>query len=187
MNVLPTGHVFVGWCWHWDVLDDSMVGSKSRQDSEVADDTNGQCDTLDNTDDTNVSEDGSSDSDVDQFSSTLVTHTVMFKCIGVTKEKEYQDTLSEANRLLQNNTEVPVRLTPEPNNPFDSRAIAFECQLSDHEWRRIGYVVREALQETHTALTNGDILNVRFGWIKFITDWYMSGPGYFAGIKGVQK
>lgn len=91
--------------------------------------------------------------------------------------------MCEANTLLRNNEDVPVRLTPEPNNPYDSQAIAFECQLKDKKWRRIGYVVREALEEMHRALNNGDILSVRFGWIKFIADWYMSGPGYFAGIK----
>lgn len=102
---------------------------------------------------------------------THFPHIVMFKCIGATHCS-----------LLQSGEDVPVRLTPEPNNPRDSQAIAFECQLKDKKWR-IGYVVREALEETHKALNNRDILNFRFGWIKYATDWFRSGPGFFAAMK----
>ena len=70
---------------------------------------------------------------------------------------------------------VLVRLTPEPNNVKDSRAIAFQCEL-DRKWFQIG---KGAI---HAALRNKQILNVRFSWIKFITDWRRSGPSYFAGI-----
>lgn len=45
--------------------------------------------------------------------------------------------------------------------------------------------VKELLDEVHAALRNKhilNVLNVRFSWIKYITDWRRSGPGYFAGI-----
>ena len=31
------------------------------------------------------------------------------------------------------------------------------------------------------------ILNVKFGWIRYVTDWRRSGPGYFAGIAVTKK
>ena len=40
-------------------------------------------------------------------------------------------------------------IEPEPDNQFDSKAIAFKCR----KWQRIGYIVRKALDEVHTALT----------------------------------
>lgn len=177
MNLLDGGNIFVGWQWQWDVSDD---------DTEEPEDSTGSELELERSEGEVSEEYGSDDGGLthgDEFFSSLVTHTVMFKCIGVTREVDYQSTLCEANTSLRNNEDVPVRLTPEPNNLYDSQAIAFECQLKDKKWRRIGYVVREALEEMHRALNNGDILSVRFGWIKFIADWYMSGPGYFAGIK----
>ena len=110
----------------------------------------------------------------------LVTHTVTFKCIGAHRE-EYQDTLREARNRLAKGFTVPVRLNPEPHNVKDSKAIAFQCEL-DGKWIRIGYVIKELLDKVHAALSDKKIVNVRFSWIKYITDWRRSGPGYFAGI-----
>ncbi len=42
-------------------------------------------------------------------------------------------------------------MSPEPTNPVDAHAIAFECKLND-KWQKIGYVVREALDAVHDAL-----------------------------------
>ena len=56
-----------------------------------------------------------------------------------------------ARDMLQQGFTVQVRLDPEPQNKFDFEAIAFQCNL-DGRWKRIGYVVQEALSEVHTAL-----------------------------------
>lgn len=195
-NLLSGQSVVIIWCWQWDVAADhdlapsprvsvlDNVGSDEEDGSKADDEVLAVDNEVEDKDGENLEEDElePEGSDNDVFSSSLVTHTVVFKCIGVTQEKAYQTTLLEANSLLQNGEDVPVCLTPEPNNPHDSQAIAFECQLKDKKWK-IGYIVHEALEETHKALNYGDILNVHFGWIKYITDWVMSGPGFFARIK----
>ena len=37
---------------------------------------------------------------------------------------------------------------PEPNNQYDSKAIAFVCNI-DEKWQRIGYIVRKSLDHVH--------------------------------------
>ena len=76
---------------------------------------------------------------------------------------------------------VVVELCPEPHNPVDSLAIAFVCILQGHK-QGIGYVVKEAQPHVRDALRTGSICKVEFKWIKYVTDWYRSGPGYFAGV-----
>ena len=85
--------------------------------------------------------DSSSSSSSDEI--PAITHTVVFKCIGVTKEKKYQDTLKYAKKRLDDDGfKLPVKFQPEPDNKWDSKAIAFMCQ-DNLGWQRIGYVVRE--------------------------------------------
>ena len=38
-----------------------------------------------------------------------ITHTVIFKCVGVTKEKRYQDTLKYARKKLDDGIKLPVK------------------------------------------------------------------------------
>ena len=76
---------------------------------------------------------------------------------------------------------VPVQMEPEPENIWDSKASAFFCNI-DGQWPRIGYVVREVLDDVHEAIRNEMVLSVKFAWIKYITSWSRSGPGYYAGI-----
>ena len=38
------------------------------------------------------------------------------------------------------------------------------------------------LDEVHYAIGNNLVVEVKFQWVKYITDWIRSGPGYFAGI-----
>ena len=83
--------------------------------------------------------------------------------------------------LLADNKAVEVHLRPEPDNQWDSRAICFECLL-EGRWRRIGYVVREVLDDVHTAILENKIVSVKFSWCKYKITWYRSGPGYYAGI-----
>ena len=125
--------------------------------------------------------DNSSDVEADRPIPRLIHHTVVFKVIGCTKEAMYQDTLYKAKCVLESGNDVTVKLDPEPTNPQDSQAVAFVCLLERKQYR-IGYVVREILPDVHSALNNNEIVDVKFGWIKYRSDW-RSGPGYFAGVK----
>ena len=53
-----------------------------------------------------------------------MTHTVTFKCMGTTKEDRYHETLARVAQLRNAGQDIPYRLQPEPENPFDSLAIA---------------------------------------------------------------
>ena len=108
-------------------------------------------------------------------------HTITFKFIGTTREKMHQKVLKKAHDRIQEGFTVPVRLTPEPYNIYDSKAVAFECNLHG-EWKKVGYVVHEVLPEVHAALQEKKITGVKFAWIKWITAWSRSGQGYYAGI-----
>ena len=68
--------------------------------------------------------------------------------------------------LLQAGTTVPVKVVPEPNNPFDSRALAFQC-LVDNKWQVIGYLIKELCDIVHEALANNSIVSTRFSWVKY--------------------
>lgn len=109
------------------------------------------------------------------------SHTLVFKCIGATKSKDYQAVLKKARDLIASGQSVPVRLSKEPQNPYNSRAIAFTCYV-DGRWKRIGYVVDEIVDEVHTAIDRNEIISVVFSWVRYITEWSRSGPGFFAGI-----
>jgi len=56
----------------------------------------------------------SSESDDDSIPSIM--HAVIFKCIGVHKERRYQDVLSEASRKLDDGDDMPVKLYPKSEN-----------------------------------------------------------------------
>ena len=108
-----------------------------------------------------------------------VTHTVTFKCIGTTKENKYQENLARISQLRIRGIIVPCRVKAEPNNPYDSKPIAFECQV-DGVWCIIGYVVREALDELHDAMAGKKITQVSLAWVKFQLFW--SAIGWYAGV-----
>ena len=57
----------------------------------------------------------------------------------------------------------------------------FQCKL-DSKWQKIGYIVREALDDVHRALERKRIISVKFAWAKYLVVWMRSGPGYYAGI-----
>ena len=103
-----------------------------------------------------------------------ITHTVVFKCIGCVRDAEYQNTLRAVRDLIAQGEFVPVRLNPEPTNIKDARAIAFECNIKD-QWKKV-YVLKELLDDVHAAINRKEIISVKFGWIKYITDWTRSGP-----------
>ena len=109
----------------------------------------------------------------------MITSTVVvFKgftsvdnCAGynlcTTKEDRYQETLARIAQLRNAGQEILCRLQPEPENPFDSLAIVFRCEV-DSSWHTIGYVVKEALDDVHEAILAKKITAVSFDWVKFI-------------------
>ena len=88
-------------------------------------------------------------------------HTLSFKCMGTTKEDRYQETLARVAQLRNAGQEILCRLQPEPENPFDSLAIAFSCEV-DSSWHTIGYVVKEALDDVHEAILAKKLLLCHF-------------------------
>ena len=125
--------------------------------------------------------DGSDDgaSDVGEHSEPRMQSCVDFKCIGVTQEAIYQETLEEVRDRLHSGESVPVRIMPEPENIYDSKAIAFQC-FHKGTWQRIGYVVAELCDEVLSAINDGDIVSVKFAWVKF--KFLKTRPGYYASI-----
>ena len=69
-------------------------------------------------------------SDPEAEESCHTRHTVTFKLIGCTKEARYQRVLQEARDLLEQGNYVPVGLFPEPTNPVDPEAVAFQLSLN---------------------------------------------------------
>ena len=108
-----------------------------------------------------------------------ITHSIPFKCIGHLKEKRYQELLAIASRKLKQGESVPVKLQKEPKNQYDAQAIAFMCK-AEHNWERIGYMVKEALPDVHQAMDANKIINVYFDRIKKVLDYRK--PGWYAAI-----
>lgn len=169
MRLIPDG-VFVAWQWEW--LPDSQPGSESESEE---DSSSVQPLTHSRT----PSDVGSGSEDQEEVQD--VAHTVTFKCIGASRELQTQEILAKVAKLLDRGDIVSVDLFPEPENKYDSNAIAFKC-LVDGSWHRIGYVVREALLYVHDAMKKQQILSVKFAWVKYIINWSRSGPGFYAGI-----
>ena len=55
-------------------------------------------------------------------------HTVTFKCTGRTKEQNYVVFLASVAQIRHRGGDV--RLEPEPTNPVDAKAIAFQSKLN---------------------------------------------------------
>ena len=92
-----------------------------------------------------------------------------------------QNALERTAELIHEGNSVPVKLVPEPENKYDSKAIAFHCEV-DGKWYLIGYVVREVLEAVHKAIQEKSILSVKFAWVKYRVVWMRPGPGFYAGI-----
>ena len=105
---------------------------------------------------------------------TVITHTVTFKCIGSTKETQYQEALSSAAARLNRGEAVLCQVLPEPNNPIDSEPICIQFEL-DRKWYKVGYVIHEALSDLHTALRESKVTKVSINWIKYIIYWRTLG------------
>lgn len=160
--------------WHWEWKDHDVDGGSSDDDTSI--------NVIPETP-PSVSNDEDSDDDtaaaIHIGTDAVVTHKVVFKCIGSTKELCYQERLAKASQLINRGEEVLVEIKPEPDNPVDSKAIVFQCKL-DEAWVTIGYVVHEALDELHEALASKKIIKVSFEFVKFLIRW--KTPGWYAGI-----
>lgn len=160
---------FIIWDWEW-----------IHEDFDSASDTEPAM-SIESTPDNESEDDEDSDAVVPvNCSVNVMTHTLTFKCMGSTKEQRYQNILRQVSQILCTDAVVPCRITKEPGNPIDSRAIAFECNI-DGKWQIIGYVVKEALEEVHQAIEAKKILEVAIDWVKFQLFW--RAPGWYAGIK----
>lgn len=157
--------VFVIWDWEW--MHEDFVDMESASGIPVLPRT------------PPGSEDDDVDGDATPSDCSEVKHTVAFKCIGTTKELRYQEYLARISAMRNKGEEVLCRLKPEPKNPIDSQAIAFESEI-DGEWQVIGYIVNEALVEVHEALAANKVIAVSFHWVKYQLYW--QAPGWYAGI-----
>ena len=160
--------------WKWDWIDDNFKGgieSSTMSDIQVIPETPPQIDS----DDESKLADGAMALDL----CSQMTHTVTFKCIGTTKETQYQERLKQIAQLRDRGLQVSCRLKPEPDKPFDSNAIAFKCQI-DGTWQVIGYIVREAVNEVHEDLAANKVIKVALDWVKFQLQW--RSVGWYAGV-----
>ena len=57
----------------------------------------------------------------------------------------------------------------------------------DGKWQKIGYVVKEALNDVHTALSSNTVRDVKFAWVKFRIDFHRSGPAFHAAVYITRK
>ena len=121
----------------------------------------------------------------DECVQTMETSSVNFKCIGVTRDSLYQETLKNAFSVIKKGNGACIRVIPEPDNPYDSHAVAFEC-LIDGLWRVFGYVIKELSDHVLDAITNGDIVCVEFAWIKYKI-LKTTGAGYYAAVRVTKK
>ena len=102
------------------------------------------------------------------------------RSLATKKEQINQDVLEKCRDALQDGHDVPVRLTPEPENPFDSRAIAFMCLIDSG----IGLVV--VLEDVHQSLSHNNVTSVKFSWMPYMTHWH-SGFGFYARVNSTKR
>lgn len=166
---LPPEGVYV--LWKWKLNDDYFIDEESQCICE--DETTLSQHTPEEEEDTTACK-----SDEEK---NIGNHTVTFKCIGANKSADSQQCLKRVSELLASGIDVIVDIYPEPENAFDSRAIAFKAYV-DNKLHTIGYVVREATEAVHDGITKKEITNVKFAWARYLLSWSRSGPGYYAGI-----
>lgn len=159
---IPSMGVWVIWKWNW-----------LKSDARIDDCEEGHVE-------------HSADEDDDSGDDDSLVHSIIFKCIGATRNPNYQTALRMARDIISKGLTVPVKPVREPNNVRDARAIAFVCHINGKDYT-IGYVINELLEEVHKAIDDETILTSDFSWVRYITDWSRSGPGFFAGIKITKK
>ena len=107
------GDVFVVWRWYW-------VESSDLDDDHSAEDNGDPQDSDNQQDNGSDNEPAGSETDTES-GSTAITHSVVFKCVGASRDMNSQVALSFASK----NKEAEVRLEYEKDNPKNARAIAF--------------------------------------------------------------
>ena len=176
MRLLDGCGVFVIWKWTWSSGPVSQTSDKVTTVNEsILEDSDEEAECITHDVEEEIEE------HPDEEKSTLV-----FKCIGATRETTYQDALERVRDLMECGEVVPVKIEPEPSNVWDPNAIAFKCMI-DNSYVRIGYVIREVVTEVKDALDTNSIVNVKFSWVKYITHWSYSGHGFYAGISITRK
>ena len=86
--------------WDWIWLEDA-----DEQDSECVSDESLTVETRDE-----ECNDSAEPSDDDDNNIPAITHSMTFKCIGCTKEMQYQEVLASANQKIKHGEAVPVKL-----------------------------------------------------------------------------
>lgn len=169
--------ILVIWDWKWSDHDNALIpinGEDDHDDVTVIPETPPESDN-----ESDADEEGTEETTPDE-----IEHKVTFKCIGCTKEQQYQQALIHAAQLRREGNNVEVKVEPEPTNPFDAKAIQVKCKI-DGVWKRIGYLVSEVLDDVHEALKANRVISVDFEWIKFVVIWRT--PGWYAGINITRK
>ena len=126
------------------------------------------------------------DDEDDKDKSNSIVHALTFKCTGTIKEERYQEILVAANLQRRNGEEVHVRRTPEPTNCYDSEAIACKTSTStDSENNEKELAIWSVkLHRTYMKqFRSNSILSLQFDWIRFITHWSRSKPGWYYRIR----
>ena len=139
-NLTPIGEYGLLIVWQWI--------ENTEEDNDGGQSCESEC----------LNQDGSlsTDSDLEEDEPTL--NTVTFKCVGSETRWFLSRGFKKVSKLMQEGTNVPTKLVPELTNPYDSRAVSFQCQL-DQQWRRIGYVVRELCECVHDAISSNSIVS----------------------------
>ena len=121
LKLIPQG-VFIVWDWEWS---DSEPDSSESENEVVS--------TYCSTDgDINPFLQSESETECEAASGTAIvpaelTHTIiLFKCMGTNYHPESSNALSKAAELIKKGHDVPIKLSKEPYNIYDSQAIAFQ-------------------------------------------------------------
>ena len=171
LSIVEGKAIFI-WKWQWVDNDDESEDEPERTPITV----------IPETPPTVSDKESDHEDELEEEAVTEVVHTVTFKCIGCTRDAKYQKVLEHIIELRTAGTNIDnidCRIMPEPDNPADAKAIAFQCRV-DSQWQTIGYIVKEALDEVHQALHHQKIIDVRLKWVKFIIYWQT--PAWYAGI-----
>ena len=104
------------------------------------------------------------------------SHTIVFKCIGATKSKDYQAVLKKARDLIASGQSVPVCLSKEPQNLERALLLPAMWMASGSKFAMLSTKLWKL------AIDRNEISSVIFSWVRYITEWSRSGPGVLAGI-----
>jgi len=121
LNMKVDGEQGVLVLWKWDMCgpENPMHNQLEEISSEIVD---------------SLESDSDEPEESESTSSTLSTHTITLKCIvGGVHDQHSQDILQTARDRIQHGHVIPVRMEPKPDNVFDEKAIAFECNVYG-EW-----------------------------------------------------